>query len=106
MLRNCYIFDSDLRIFLEGYGLKALIPGTTGRVFRAVTRCVATIDPPDRQRHIKLRAEGTAMPLEIVGGCLYTMMNVDRMDLPRPLLGACQEQGSRIGAATESHRQW
>lgn len=105
VLRNCYIFSSCLRIFIKRYSLKSLITSTPCRSLRTLTWCVTAIDPFQPQWHAKLCTKSLAMPLEIIGRSLQTMVNVNRMNLTRPFFSAGQQQRGGISAATECHRE-
>jgi hypothetical protein len=106
MLCNCYTFNSFLRMPIKRYSLKSLITGATRSVFRTLPGNMPAIDPFDGQGNPNLLAKHAAMPLERVSGRLHAMVNMNGLNLSRPLFGTGQQQGGGICAATERHSQW
>ena len=105
VLRQSYVIDSILWPLGAGNGVKRLVTGTPGGIFRAFTARCAGIDAPNSQRYTQAGAQGLAMVLETVGCRLQAVMYVHRAHLTGPLLGTGQQQGGRIGAAAERHGQ-
>jgi hypothetical protein len=61
--------------------------------------------PAHDQRYAQLRAQMRAVRLEIIGGRLQPVVDVNRPHLTWPTLGAGQQHGHRIGPTTQGHRQ-
>lgn len=91
VLGQCYGFDSFWRLSAQRYGIQSLVPGLPGRVFRALAGRGPRIQAADGQRHVQVLAQGHAVVLEAVGGCLQAMVHVDGPHLAGPASRAGQQ---------------
>lgn len=88
MVCNSHALDDLTSIFIKCHRIQGLVTCAACGIFGALTWGMTSVHSFYPQWHIKLRAKGTAVALEVIGGHLQSMVNVNRVHLSRPLFGA------------------
>jgi hypothetical protein len=72
-------------------------------IFWALTLCILRIDFANDQWNLQAITQLLTMRCKMVGSLLQAMVNVNRTNLPRPLLRASAKQRRGIGTTAESN---
>jgi hypothetical protein len=92
MLGQQHMAQTTAPMLLQ-HGLNAHISGVAGGFFGAFTAGVVGLHVVHHQGHLPARAQGLAMLGEGVCSGLQAVVDVHRLDLPRPALGASEQHG-------------